>query len=213
MKTRNLVGLIGLGVVVGLSLGLAPRQDSKMKAEQKPAAEAKSGSVNFNVDSVHSSVVFKISHMGVSNFYGTFNELSGSYSLNEADPSKSQFDFQVKVDSVNSRNSKRDGHLKSPDFFNVAEFPTIAFKSTKVERTGEKQLKVTGNLSMHGETKPITVDMNIFTAKQTQQGYKGGLEATFTIKRTDFGMDTYVAEGGLGDEVSLTVALEAARSE
>lgn len=208
MKTRNVVAVLSLGIVLALSLGLAARQNAGTGArEVKPQGTGAA----FTVDPVHSTLIFKIMHMGVANFYGRFNGVEGTYTLDEADPSKSQFAFQVKTANVDTGNEKRDGHLKSADFFNAEEYPVISFKSTKVERTGEKTAKVTGDLSMHGVTKPVTIDINITTAKQTRQGFKGGLETTFTIKRTDFEMDTYVAEGGLGDEVTLMVAIEGAR--
>lgn len=207
MRTRNGIGIVALVAALGLSLGFAAAHEGA--PEPAPAGEA----VGFEVDNVHSSVIFKISHMGVANFYGRFNDIQGTYTLDEADPSASHFDFQVKADSVDTKNSKRDGHLKSADFFNVAEYPTISFKSAKITRTGETKANVTGDLTFHGVTKPITLDMQIFTAKQTAQGYKGGLETTFTIKRSDYGMDTYVANGALGDEVTITVAVEAARKQ
>ena len=191
MRTRNGIGIVALVAALGLSLGFAAAHEGA--PEPAPAGEA----VGFEVDNVHSSVIFKISHMGVANFYGRFNDIQGTYTLDEADPSASHFDFQVKADSVDTKNSKRDGHLKS----------------AKITRTGETKANVTGDLTFHGVTKPITLDMQIFTAKQTAQGYKGGLETTFTIKRSDYGMDTYVANGALGDEVTITVAVEAARKQ
>lgn len=186
------------------TLGLVARNDAAAPTPA-PLVATNMAEQSFTLDPVHSSVMFKIEHMGVSNFYGSFNDVSGTYTLGET-PS---FNFSIKTDSVDSRNEARDKHLKSPDFFNAPEFPTITFKSTKVEKDGDK-LKVTGDLTLHGVTKPVTADFKIWPAKETRQGMKGGFETHFTIKRTDFGMNTYVAEGGLGDEVTVMFAGEGA---
>src|SRR5688572_4951863 len=187
MKTQNVLGMFGIVSVAAVSIGLAPQSGA-------PAPKtAAAGAETFSVDSVHSSLIFKIQHMGIANFYGRFNEIAGTYSVDQANPANSRFDFKVPTASVDTKDAKRDGHLKSPDFFNATEYPEITFKSTKVVRGGDNQLKVTGDLGLHGVTKPVTVNMTLFPAKQTRQGYKGGFETTFDIKRTDFGMDTYVA--------------------
>jgi polyisoprenoid-binding protein YceI len=202
MKTRMIIGAVVIGSLLAISAGFA-RQDGR----PAPSSSQAPGGAVFTIDPVHSSLVFKIQHMGVANFYGRFNEMSGTYNPEV----NGSFNIQVKTASVDTRIPKRDDHLRSPDFFNVNEFPTIEFKSTKVEKAGENKLRVTGDLTFHGETKPITVHMTVFPAKDTQQGFKGGVETTFTIKRTDFGMDTYVANGALGDEVQITVAIEGAK--
>lgn len=209
MNSRILivVGVLGVGSAGVALLGLGPQTNSAAPAVAATAVAASSADT-FTVDNVHSSLIFKISHIDVTNFYGRFNDLSGTYSLNGA---SSSFDIAVKTESVDSKNTQRDDHLRSPDFFNAAEFPTISFKSSKAEPAGDNRLKVTGDLSLHGVTKPITVEMKLWPAKDTRQGYKSGFETTFTIKRTDFSMDTYVANGALGDDVTITVAVEGVR--
>ena len=208
MKIQHLaagVALTGaLAMTVGLSLGFSPAQQPTAAAPRQAAQSTQT----FNVDPVHSSVMFRIEHMGVCNFYGAFTDVSGSYTLGEA-PS---MQFTVKADSVDTRNEGRDKHLKSPDFFNAPEFPAITFKSTSAEKAGENW-KVTGDLTLHGVTKPITAELKTWQPKETRQGLKSGFETHFVIKRTDFGMDTYVAEGGLGDEVTVLVAVEGAAAK
>jgi polyisoprenoid-binding protein YceI len=208
MNTRNIIGIVSLGLVLGVSLGLMPRESAPV-AQAAPATL--SAAASFEVDPVHSSLIFQIEHMGIANFYGRFNSVNGEYSLDEASPANSQFNFTVKADGVDTANQKRDGHLKSADFFNVAEYPTITFKSTKVEKAADRHLKVTGDLTLHGVTKPVTADVKLFPVKEMQQGAKGGIETTFTIKRSDFGMNYGVSQGALGDAVTITVAIEAAR--
>ena len=210
MNARNMIVIASLGLVLGISAGFMPRQTAPLDPVA-PAPAAQTGSATFGVDSVHSSLIFKIEHMGISHFYGRFNNISGEYTLDEADPTKSQFNFTVKADSIDTANTRRDGHLKSADFFNVAEYPTISFKSNAVEKAGESLLKVTGELSLHGATKPLVAHMFVFPIKETQQGVKSGFESTFAIKRSDFGMDYGISQGALGDVVHVTVAVEGAR--
>ncbi|MHC4989837.1 MAG: YceI family protein [Planctomycetota bacterium] len=179
-----------------------------------PAAEASGQSPatpSYEVDPVHSSVFFRIRHLGVSNFYGRFNTITGSYRFDEANPADAKFEFEVRADSVDTGNSRRDGHLKSPDFFNVAEYPTITFRSGKVEKAGSDGYTVTGELTLLGWTRLVSANVTWLGAGNTPQGYKSGLEARFLIKRSDFGMNTYVDDGMLGDRVRLTVAIEGAR--
>ncbi|MCA9250732.1 MAG: YceI family protein, partial [Phycisphaerales bacterium] len=121
-------------------------------------------------------------------------------------PADSSFDVVIKTESVDTNNKKRDGHLKSPDFFNAREFPTISFKSTKVEKGEKDTLKVTGDLTCHGVTKSITIDVVQTGAASGPQGESKGIEAIFTIKRSEFGME-YGLEA-LGDDVRVIVALE-----
>ena len=194
-------GALALAAIAA-ALGLSARDAGPVSAEPIAFA-APIADQHFTLDPVHSSVVFRIEHNGVSNFYGTFNDVSGTYTLGDA-PS---LNIAIKTESVNSRNGGRDRHLKSPDFFNAAEFPSIVFKSTKVEGSGDK-LKVTGDLTMHGVTKPVTADLKVWPAKETRQGLRSGFETTFTIMRSDFGMNTYIAEGGLGDEVTVMFGAE-----
>jgi polyisoprenoid-binding protein YceI len=206
MIARTIATVAAVGIVVGLSFGFAPQQRGEQVAASNAADSA------FAVDSVHSSVVFKISHMDVASFWGRFNHVDGSYSVDAANPTASAFQFTVNADSIDSNSDGRDKHLKSADFFNVAEYPTITFKSSKVaNKQSENHLAVTGDLTLHGVTKPVEVDMKLYPAKETRQGLKGGFDAQFTIKRSDFGMNYGVSQGALGDEVTIFVSIEGAK--
>ena len=126
-----------------------------------------------------------------------------------ADPSKSSVELTVPVESVDTRNEKRDQHLKSPDFFNAAQFPTITFKSNKIEGTGDTY-KITGDLTIHGVTKPVTAEFKKGAENKGQKGeVRGGGEARFTIKRSDYDMKFMV--GPLGDDVNIILSLEGAK--
>jgi polyisoprenoid-binding protein YceI len=142
-------------------------------------------------------------------FWGRFNSIDGTFALDEANPAKSQFEFQVKADSVDTGIPKRDLHLKSPDFFNVKQYPTIAFKSHSVTMVGDAY-DVTGDLTLHGVTKPVKVKI-VLTGKgqDPKRTPIAGIEATFTIKRSDFGMTNMV--GPVGDDVWITVGIEGKR--
>jgi polyisoprenoid-binding protein YceI len=148
--------------------------------------------------------------VNVSFFYGRFNGPEGTISVDEADPSKTSFDVQLKVANIDTNNPNRDKHLKSPDFFSAEEFPTISFKSTAVKAGEDKKLEVTGDLTLHGKTKSITVPIErIGTADVPRMGHRTGYEATMKIKRSDFGMDKML--DALGDEVTIRIGLEAGK--
>ena len=183
--------LIFTGIICSLGFGLSA-----------------SGADTYKVDPVHSSVVFGIKH-SVANFYGAFKEISGTVTFDAADPSKSSVDLTVPVESVDTRSEKRDQHLKSPDFFNAKQFPAITFKSTKIEGASDNY-KVSGDLTIHGVTKPITVDFKRSPDGKGGQGKTvGGGEARFTIKRSDYDMKFMI--GPVGDDVNIILSLEGAK--
>jgi len=165
----------------------------------------------YQVDPVHSFVSFRIQHLEVSYTYGRFNEPTGTLVIDESDPSKSTLEFSVETEKVDTGNAGRDAHLKKADFFSAAEFPQIAFKSNSVKKIDDKTWEVTGDLTLHGVTKPLTLKVN---RTGTGPGMKPGttltgLETSFTIKRSDFGMNYMVPK--IGDEVTLWVAIEAGK--
>jgi polyisoprenoid-binding protein YceI len=163
----------------------------------------------FQVDTVHSSVLFRVKHMNVSYTHGRFNDVSGNFLLDEADPSKSVFDLTIKSESIDTASTKRDNHLKGTDFFNSKQFPTITFKSKSVKKV-DSAYDVTGDLTLHGVTKSDTFRLSpTGTGKGMTGGALAGVEASVVIKRSDFGM-TYMV-GPVGDEVTVTVALEGNR--
>jgi polyisoprenoid-binding protein YceI len=160
----------------------------------------------FKVDPVHSFVLFSVQHLGIANTYGRFNDISGTVVFDKNNPSKSSVELSVPVESLDTHNSIRDRSVKSPDFFDAKQFPTMTFKSTKVEGTGNT-LKVSGDLTIHGVTKPMTVDFKKGGEGKGVFGeMRGGGETHFTIRRSDFGMN--FEQGAVGDEVNITLSLE-----
>ena len=160
----------------------------------------------FKVDAVHSFVMFSVQHLGIANTYGRFNDISGTVVFDKDNPSKSSVELSVPIESLDTHNSIRDRSLKSPDFFNAKQFPTMTFKSTKVEGSGDT-LEVSGDLTIRGVTKPLTVDFKKGGEGKGVFGeMRGGGETRFTIKRSDFGMN--FQQGAVGDEVSIILSLE-----
>ena len=160
----------------------------------------------FKVDSVHSFVLFSVQHLGIANTYGRFNDITGTVVFDEDNPSKSSVELSVPIESLDTHNSIRERSLKSPAFFDAKQFPTMTFKSTKVEGSGDT-LKVSGDLTIHGVSKPMTVDFKKGGEGKGVFGeMRGGGETRFTIKRSDFGMN--FQQGAVGDEVTIVLSLE-----
>lgn len=165
-------------------------------------AEAQS----YKLDEAHSSFVFKIKHAGVSYTYGMFTDASGAFTIDAAAPAKSAFDITIKADSITTGNAKRDEHLRGPDFFSTKEFPTLTFKSTGVTKA-EGGYAVTGDLKIHGVSKPVTFVLKALGDTEFPKGVKrSGFATELTIKRSEFGMTNMV--GPIADEVSIMISFE-----
>jgi polyisoprenoid-binding protein YceI len=160
----------------------------------------------FKVDPVHSFVLFSVQHLGIANTYGRFNDIAGTVVFDKDNPSQSSVELSVPVESLDTHNSIRERSLKGPDFFDAKQFPTMTFKSTKVEGSGDT-LKVSGDLTIHGVTKPLTIDFKKGGEGRGVFGeMRGGGETRFTIKRSDFGMD--FQQGAIGDEITIILSVE-----
>jgi len=158
---------------------------------------------------VHYYAGFQISHLGFSTMHGRFDMLSGTIKYDDAEPINSQVSITIKASSINTNMAKRDAHLKSPDFFNVEEFADITFVSTKLVKTGEKKAKMTGNLTMMGVTRAITLDTTLINigANPFSKAPTAAWSARGKIKRSDFGSN-YGAPA-IGNEVTLIIDIEA----
>jgi polyisoprenoid-binding protein YceI len=168
----------------------------------------------WEIDPAHSSAQFAIRHLMVSTVRGEFTKFSGTFTLDDKDLTKSTLEASIDVASINTRITKRDDHLKSPDFFDVATYPTMTFKSKKVEAAGEGKLKVTGDLTLHGVTKEVVLDVSGSTKsiKDPMGKMRLGGSATTKINRKEFGL-TYnktLETGGMlvGEEVDITIDVE-----
>ncbi|HZW09552.1 MAG TPA: YceI family protein [Phycisphaerales bacterium] len=183
-------------------------------ASPAPAAAAAD---SYQVDPVHSTVLFQIRHSGITNFYGRFNDFAGEFTFDPESPSAAEFSFEVQTASVDTGNQKRDDHLRNADFFNARQFPTVTFKSTGLEHVEGDTYKLTGELTLQGETRPVTADFQwLGTATGPTGAQIAAYEARFEIKRSDFGMSKYLSPdggegGGIGNTVKLVVSVEAAK--
>jgi polyisoprenoid-binding protein YceI len=158
------------------------------------------------LDPAHSSANFKISHLGLSWVFGRFNELTGDFKIDPADATKSSFAMSIKAESLDTNNAMRDTHLRSPDFFNSKQFPTIGFKSTAVKAIKDG-FEVTGDLTLHGVTKPVTFALlGGRTAEFPKGTQRTGYTTELSIKRTEFGMDKMI--DAIPDDVHLTISFE-----
>ena len=167
----------------------------------------------YKVDADHSGVSFSIRHF-VSNVSGRFRDFDGVIKYDKANPAASSVEFTVKAASIDTTNNDRDEHLRSKDFFDVQKFPTLTFTSTQVVPKDATTLDVTGNLTLHGVTKPVTFPISLLGTVKTPRGEKAGFETTFKIDRKEFGiLWNNVLDSGpvLGDDVKVTIEVEADR--
>jgi polyisoprenoid-binding protein YceI len=170
-------------------------------------ASAAQAQKNWSVDPVHSTAIFSARHFNAGNVWGRFNEIKGDIAWDDQDPGKSSFNLTVNADSLDTHNQMRDNHLKGPDFFNVKQYGQITFKSTSIKKSGENY-EVTGDLTIKGATKPITVQLTKLGEGTDPRGTpRIGFETRFTINRSDFGVSGL--PGGVGEQIPMIVAIEA----
>ena len=168
----------------------------------------------WDIDPAHTSAQFAVRHLMVSTVRGEFGKVSGTVNLDEQDPSKSSLEATVDTASINTRVEKRDQHLKSPDFLDVAKYPTMTFKSKKIEKVSDTKFKVTGDLTLHGVTKEVVLDVegSPKAFKDPSGNLRVGGVATTKINRQDFSVQWNKAleTGGVvaGDEVAITIDVE-----
>lgn len=170
-------------------------------------------STTYQIDPSHSSANFSIKHMMIAKVHGGFEKISGTLVYDANDVTKSSVNVTLDTASINTHEPQRDAHLKSPDFFDVEKYPTITFKSTRVEKDGS-DLKVIGDLTIHGVTRSVTLEVETPSAemKDPWGNIKLGTSATTKIKRKDFGLTWNAAleAGGflVGDDVSINLDIQ-----
>ncbi len=202
---RRFLTLLGAMVVCGVALanlGPAP-VEARAPGSRAPAAP-------FDIDIAHSTMNYRVRHFGVSYFYGRINAPEGTFLLDPADAANSHVQVSVEVKNMDAGNDTRDKFLTGLDFFNAMEFPKAEFKSKSVKQLDKAMWEATGDFNLHGVTKPVTVKLEEYTeAATTKFGYRAGFLCTFTIKRSDYGMTSFMDQ--LGDEVQMIAAIEGAR--
>jgi polyisoprenoid-binding protein YceI len=167
----------------------------------------------WDIDVAHSNVGFVVKHLVIAKVRGNFKSYSGKVVIDEKDPSKSSVEVKIDPASIDTDNAKRDDHLRSPDFFDVAKFKDLTFKSTKIEKLPDGKLKIAGNLTMHGVTKSVVLDAEGPSPELKDPGGNPHIafSASTTIKRADFGLTWNKAiEGGsvVGEDVRIEIDIE-----
>ncbi|WP_188260424.1 YceI family protein [Azospirillum tabaci] len=173
---------------------------------------AQAAPVAYKLDPAHTAVVFIVDHLGFAKAMGRFNTVAGELSFDKDAADKSSLSVTIDTTSVDTNHAKRDEHLKSPDFFNAKEFPKMTFKSTKIEKTGEKTGKLHGDLTLLGVTKPVVLDVafNKDGVSPASKMDTVGFSARGTIKRSDFGMKYGVPN--IGDDIQIIIESEAVKA-
>jgi len=170
--------------------------------------------ITWKLDPAHSSAEFKVKHMMISNVKGSFNGLTGTLIEDTTDPTRSSVEASIDIASINTGDAQRDAHLKSADFFEAEKYPTMTFKSTRVEKKGEAEYAVTGDLTVHGVTKPVLfrVEGPSAPGKDPWGNTRIGLSATAKINRKDFGLSWNAAleTGGflVGEEIQISLEVQ-----
>jgi polyisoprenoid-binding protein YceI len=168
----------------------------------------------WTIDPDHSNVGFKVRHLMVSNVKGNFEKHTGVVEINDKDITKSKVEISIDTNSINTNVQKRDAHLRSADFFDVAKYPAMTFVSKKVANAGKDKLKITGDLTLHGITKQVVLDVEGPTkeSKDPWGNIRKGATATTKINRKDFGLvwNAALETGGVavGEEITITLEIE-----
>lgn len=164
----------------------------------------------WQIDPVHSTSQFSVTHLGISTVRGVFEKTTGTVTYDPSDPTKTQIDATLDATTVNTRIQMRDNDLRSPNFLDVTKYPTITFKSKKTEVAGTGKLKITGDLTIHGVTKEVVLDVSGPSKPvNAMGGTRMGAEATTKINRHDFGVNG--APGVVGDDISIILDVELMR--
>lgn len=186
----------------------SPSSENPATATAPSTDISKAPAGSYELEKNHASITFKVMHMGNAYYTMRFNDFDADLTLDPAKPEASALNVSIKPASLDSNNPKLTEHTAGPDFFDVAKYPTITFKSTRVEKTGANTGKVTGDLTMHGVTKPVTLDVtfNNGSTHPMMKKFALGFSATTTIKRSEFGMGYGIPM--VGDDVYADIEVE-----
>jgi polyisoprenoid-binding protein YceI len=167
----------------------------------------------YSIDPTHTQVEFTYSHFGFSNITGRFDQVTGEFDLNTDNLAKSKISIEIPISSMSTGVAKLDTHLQTADFFDVVKYPTANFKSTMVHVVSAKELHVMGNLTIHGVTKPVTlnVTVNKIAEHPLRKLPTAGFDAVTTIKRSDFGIGAYAP--AVSDDVKISITMEASETK
>jgi len=171
----------------------------------------------WTIDSAHSQITFSVRHMMISNVHGRFEKFTGEVDFNEADPTRSLVNVQIEAESINTKEPQRDGHLRSADFFDVANFPVIGFKSTRVEKVNDTHGRIYGDLTLHGVTHEVVLDTEYAGQSKMWGKTAAGFSASTRINRKNWGLNwnQAVETGGIlvGEDININIELEIVKVE
>jgi len=211
MKFFRTLMYAALPAGLALVLAAAPQNASPRSGNAQAGTAA-----TYAIDSVHSTALFRVQHLGAGQFWGRFNDIEGTFAYAESGDAMPSFDVTIKTESVDTNNGKLDNHLRTPDFFNAKEYPEMTFTSSRVQKAQGDLYKVTGDLTIRGVTKTITADIEWTGASDfgpQAGGARCGFEASFTIDRGLFNVSYGLDNGALGREVKVIVALEGVKQQ
>lgn len=213
-----LAGLAGFGIhtnsIPATALGVSATTAVESSVLESADLESTAATKTYTADPVHTSVLFKIRHGSVSNFYGRFNDVKGTIEFDKNNVANSSMEFVIPASSVDTNSKTRDGHIQDAEFFNARQFKNISFESSSITEKSDGEYTLTGDLTLHGITKEIDASLTEVRTGTFRGNPVIGFEARFSIQRSDFEIMKYLADdlsdsGPLGNTVEIIVAVEA----
>ena len=163
----------------------------------------------WQIDPAHTTVAFTVRHMGISNVHGRFTKVSGTANIDDSDMTKSSVNAIIDIGSITTGNDSRDNDLRSPNYFDAAQFPTMTFKSKSITKAGDNKLKVVGDLTIKGVTKEVTLDVDGPSSPiKMGPNQRRGLSATTSVNRKDFGVGAKTPSAMVGEEIKIEIDAE-----
>ncbi len=202
---RKLVTLASAAALLVSSLAAGPPPSGVFSA-------LSADPITFNIDPVHSSVGFRVRHLGLSRVTGTFGSFQGSFTYDPDNPTNSNASVTVDLNSIDTGVERRDNHLRSADFFDVETYPTMTFESTEVRAVDAEHLEIVGDLTIHGITKSVVFEAEFLGMAPRRGGQTSAFEATARVNRHDFDLTWNMLQEGLqivGDDIDITIQIEA----
>ncbi len=208
---RRAVSVVVASSVVVLLCAFGFASQDAPASQGAASASAPAVAATFEIDDTHSMALFRVQHLKAGRFWGLFNDVSGTI---QYVPTQSlSLNVSIKTESIDSNSAQLDRHLKSPDFFNAVEFPSMTFVSKSSKPLAPDRIEVTGDITIRGVTKSITVPFECSEISGGPMGTRAGFEATFEVKRSDFGVSYGVEKGMLGDQTRVIISLEGVQAE
>ena len=202
---RNTRLAVGLSLIAAVVLYAGP-----VAAADAYKAQTDSAAGTYQIDPAHSMAHFTVGHLGVSELEGRFDTISGSFSLDSANSEQARVSVQIPIDSLDTNLAQRNKDLLGPDYFNAKQFPAMSFTGTKLQWRGKNNGQLSGNLTLHGVTKPVTFNLrHIGAGPDPWGGYRSGYVATAIISRSDFGMNYML--NGISDAIQVQLNIEGKR--